>query len=70
MKSNISKTSFLKLSACSVSPIEILKEDLDWVFCRLITDNYCGWVKKNDIGRLKHVTHRVINIRTTFSRTK
>ena len=36
------------------------------VFCKLITDNYCGWVKKDDIGRLNKVTHRVIKIRTFF----
>ena len=66
MKSNISKTSLLETECLFGESIEILKEDLDWVFCRLITDNYCGWVKKNDIGRLKRVTHRVINIRTFF----
>ena len=33
--------------------VEILEEKTDWVYCRLTTDNYHGWVKKNDLwGRL------------------
>ena len=40
--------------------VEILEEYLDWVYCRLTTDSYYGWVKKNGLGKLKNSTHRVI----------
>ena len=42
----------------------IIDERSDWVNCRLITDNYCGWIRKIDLGKLDKVTHRVITPRT------
>ena len=72
---NIIKSStFMKLEPFVNSPleteclfgetVEVLDEDLDWVYCKLITDNYHGWVKKNNIAKFKKATHRVFNIRT------
>ena len=29
--------------------IEILKEDTDWIFGRLLTDNYEGWTLKKNL---------------------
>ena len=40
--------------------VEIIEERLDWVYCRLYTDNYHGWVKKIGLGTLNESTHRVI----------
>ena len=33
---------------------------MDWVYCKLNTDNYFGWIKKDGLGELKKPTHRVI----------
>ena len=45
--------------------VEILDEHLDWVYCKLDTDNYCGWIKKNDLGYIKKSNHRV-NVKRSF----
>lgn len=45
--------------------VEILDEYQDWVYCRLDTDNYCGWIKKNDLGFIEEITHK-INIKRTY----
>lgn len=44
--------------------IEILDKDKDWYYCKLLTDNYTGWVKKNGLGFYKTITHRVNTNRT------
>jgi len=44
--------------------VEILDNYQDWYLCKLLTDNYCGWLKKNSLGYLKKATHRVLTIRT------
>ncbi len=64
MKSKPNETSSLETECLFGETIEILDEYFDWVYCRLITDNYYGWVKKGNLGRIKTATHRVINKRT------
>ena len=44
--------------------VEVIEEFSGWAYCRLTTDNYYGWIKKNGIGELKEPTHRVNAIRT------
>ena len=44
--------------------VKILDTCSDWVNCKLITDNYCGWIKKNALGKLDRITHRVLAPRT------
>ncbi len=44
--------------------ISILDEEKNWYFCKLHTDNYCGWLKKKDLGHLLTPTHRVISVRS------
>lgn len=44
--------------------VQILDEQLHWAYCKLLTDNYHGWVKKNSLGLLKPSTHRVIVMRS------
>ena len=66
----INSSVFMKLEPTETSPleteclfgetVEILEERLDWVYCKLKTDNYCGWIKKEGLGKLKNPTHRVI----------
>jgi len=44
--------------------VTILEIYSDWVNCRLNTDDYCGWIKKKDLGKLEKITHRVLAPRT------
>ena len=65
MNSNMKGTSSLETECLFGEMVEILDEHLDWVYCKLNTDNYRGWIKKNSLGQLKIITHRVI-IKRTF----
>ena len=60
MKSEPSETSPLETECLFGETVEILEECLDWVYCKLNTDNYCGWIKKEGLGKLKNPTHRVL----------
>ena len=60
MKSEPTETSPLETECLFGETVEILEEHLDWVYCKLNTDNYCGWIKKEGLGKLKNPTHRVI----------
>lgn len=60
MKSEPTETSPLETECLFGEKVEILKESLNWVYCKLNTDNYCGWVKKEGLGKLKTPTHRVL----------
>ena len=64
MKSSPSNSSHLETECLFGEMIEVLEEHLEWVYCRLITDSYCGWVPKNSLGELKETTHRVLSLRT------
>lgn len=44
--------------------VEILDKYADWVFCKLMTDNYLGWISKFSLGYLQKPTHRVLSIRS------
>ena len=59
MKSEPTEASPLETECLFGETVEILKESLNWVYCKLNTDNYCGWVKKEGLGKLKTPTHRV-----------
>ena len=60
MKSEPTEKSPLETECLFGETIEILDECLGWVYCKLNTDNYCGWVKKDSLGMLKSPTHRVL----------
>ena len=60
MKSQPKEISLLETECLFGETVEILDETLDWVYCKLITDNYRGWIKKNGLGKLQTSTHRVI----------
>ncbi len=64
MKSEPNETSSLETECLFGETVEILDNHLDWVFCKLKTDNYCGWIKKEGLGELKNPTHRVLVQRT------
>ena len=59
MKSEPTDTSSLETECLFGETVEILEEQLEWVYCKLDTDNYCGWVKKEGLGKLVNPTHRV-----------
>ena len=60
MKSKPSEKSTLETECLFGETVEILDEHLDWVYCKLNTDNYYGWVEKKGLGKLKNPTHRVV----------
>ena len=60
MKSEPNDNSSLETECLFGETVDILEEYLDWVYCRLNTDNYKGWVKKNGLGKKRNATHRVI----------
>lgn len=64
MKSKPSEVSLLETECLFGETIEILDENLKWVYCRLLTDNYYGWIKKEDVGNFQTSTHRVISNRS------
>ena len=37
------------MSVCVIITIEILEQQSEWVYCKLLIDNYCGWVKKTKL---------------------
>ena len=39
--------------------VEVIDEYLEWVFCKLLIDNYFGWIKKKHLGNLPTSTHRI-----------
>ena len=60
MKSEPSDTSPLETECLFGETIEVLDKHFDWVYCKLKTDDYCGWVKKDGLGKLQNSTHRVL----------
>ncbi len=64
LKSMPSKESPLETECLFGETVQILDTHSDWVYCELVTDNYRGWLKKNNLGEIKQPTHRVINTRT------
>ena len=39
--------------------VEIIKKCQDWIYCKLLTDNYLGWVRKDTLGNLDKITHKI-----------
>ena len=60
MKSEPTELSPLETECLFGEKVEILDESSNWVCCRLNTDNYHGWIKKEALGKTKNPTHRVI----------
>lgn len=64
MRSIPKKDSYLETECLFGEKLKILKSDKHWSYCKLLTDNYCGWVQNNSIGKTKRCTHRVLSLRT------
>ena len=46
MRSKPDQTSSLETECLFGETITILDNYQDWYYCKLLTDNYCGWVQK------------------------
>lgn len=64
MKLKPFKSSNLETECLFGETVEIIDVNSDWIFCKLLTDNYCGWIKKNGLGLFKKPTHRVLSTRS------
>ena len=64
MRSKPDETSSLETECLFGETITILDSYLDWYYCKLLTDNYCGWVKKKYLGDTIKSSHRVVSNRT------
>lgn len=64
IKSEPTDSSPLETEGLYGETVEILDENLDWLYCKLNTDNYYGWIKKKALGVLNSPTHRVFVKRT------
>ena len=60
MKSKPTQTSSLETECLFGETVQILDKHFDWVYCKLETDNYFGWIKKEGLGKFKKPTHRVL----------
>ena len=47
MRAKPDQMSSLETECLFGETINISDSYLDWYYCKLLTDNYCGWVKKN-----------------------
>ena len=64
MRSKPTERSGLETECLFGETLIILDKHLDWYYCKLLTDNYCGWVQKKNLGNMRPSTHRVISKRT------
>ena len=58
------ENSILETECLFGESVQILDNYLEWAYCKLLTDNYYGWVRKNGLGYLKPSTHRVLSKRS------
>lgn len=64
------KTSALETESLFGEFVEIIDHYNSWAFCKLETDDYCGWIQKKNLGNLRKPTHRVLTIRTSIYKKK
>ena len=69
MRSNPSHESSLETECLFGETITVLNNYLDWYYCKLLTDNYCGWVQKKYLGEAIKSSHRVISNRSYLFKT-
>ena len=64
MRSTPDETNRLETECLFGETLIVLDESSDWCYCKLLTDNYHGWVKKKYLDEMPPSTHRVISKRT------
>ena len=71
MKSEPSEKSTLETQCLFGETVTILDKNSDWYYCKLKTDNYKGWVKKEGLSKTGlEETHRVIVKRSFIYKDK
>ena len=70
MKSEPIETSELETECLFGEAIEVIDTKFEWVYCKLLTDNYYGWIKKKDLGNFLPLTHRIISTRSFLFKKK
>ena len=64
MRSEPNETSELETECLFGETLTIFDKYLDWYYCKLSTDNYCGWVQKHNLGKIIPSSHRIVSNRT------
>ena len=64
MRSKPDQMSSLETECLFGETINILNSYQDWYYCKLLTDNYCGWVQKKYLGEIIVSSHRVVTNRS------
>ena len=64
MRTDPDETSSLETECLFGETVTILDNYLDWYYCKLLTDNYCGWVQKKYFGEIIKSSHRVVSSRS------
>lgn len=70
MTTKPSESSNLETECLFGESVEILDSYSKWVFCKLATDTYCGWLKKEDLGEIDNLSHRIISTRSFLFKDK
>jgi hypothetical protein len=70
MRLEPSETSNLETECLFGETVKILDKYNDWYYCKLLTDNYYGWVEKSNLGKMNSYTHRVVSKRTFIFKDK
>ncbi len=64
------ETSDLETECLFGESVKVIKKHSKWYYCKLLTDNYCGWIAKDDLTKHEPQTHRVVEIRTFIFQEK
>ena len=64
MRSEPNEISELETECLFGETLEVLDKHFNWYYCKLLTDNYIGWVQKKNLGNIPSCSHRVISNRT------
>ena len=64
MRSKPNESSELETECLFGETLKIIDKHKDWYYCKLLTDNYVGWVREKNLGKILPATHRVVSNRT------
>jgi cell wall-associated NlpC family hydrolase len=64
MTNKPSENSKLETECLFGEELKVLDSFSDWLYCRLLTDNYLGWIKKKFVDQLQPATHRIVSKRS------
>ena len=64
MRLEPSEASNLETECLFGETLTIIDKYKDWYYCKLLTDNYCGWVQKKYLGEMINSSHRIVSNRS------